>query len=343
MPASRSDHSLKTNTSLLGLILALAALLLGLIFANLSLGAESLKIQDIMTGLLNPDLTMSSHQILWNLRLPRTLLAMMVGCHFAIAGLVLQYSLRNPLADPSVLGISSGASLAVLTALYISSQVLISPWSLPLFAFCGGTAACAIILLLSARADFHPLVVILYGVALAATFNAVVMWIVISQGHGETELAVLWLAGSLYGRDFSHVMMLLPWSILGLCCLPWLLRPLLLLRNTDEVAMACGLALKPWRLICLCVAVAMAASAVSVSGPISFIGLIIPHLAQFIIGNKQRWLLPVALLCGACLMLVADLIGRIAIPPLELPVGAMSAILGVPVFIYIMQRLGNKT
>lgn len=326
-----------------GLFIILSLVLFGLMLANLCLGAESLPLTDIYQALINPNMQQSSHQIIWNLRLPRLLLAMMVGCHFAIAGLILQYSLRNPLADPSVLGISSGASLAVLTALFLSSQVLTSPLSLPLFAFGGGAIACTIILVLSARADFHPLVVILYGVALAASFNAVVMWVVVSQGHGETELAVLWLAGSLYGRDFTHIVMLLPWSILGICCLPWLLKPLLLLRNTDEVATACGLALKPWRLISLTVAVALAASAVSVSGPISFVGLIIPHLALFIVGTRQKLLLPVSLFCGAGLMLLADLIGRIAIPPLELPVGAMSAIIGVPVFIYVMQRLGTRT
>ena len=320
---------------------ATAMLLIGLIVMNLCFGAETLTLQQVWHSLLVDQPTVN-HHIIWNLRLPRTLLAMLVGCHFALAGLILQYGLRNPLADPSILGISSGASLAVLITLFIGTQTLVSHITLPLMALIGAGLACLVILLLSYRAAFQPMVVILYGVALSASLNALVMWIVIAKGHGETELAVLWLAGSLYGRDFSHLMILLPWSILCALLLPLLIKPLLLMRNNDDIALACGLELRKWRLLAMVFAVMLSAPAVAVSGPIAFVGLVVPHIAKYI-SKQGRLLIPNTLLIGAILLLLADLAGRVILAPLELPVGAMSAVFGVPVFIFIMQRVGKRS
>jgi len=280
-------------------------------------------------------------QLVWNLRLPRSLLAMVAGAHFALSGLILQAVLRNPLADPGVIGISAGASLAVIILLLIGVPTGLLMMALPVVALAGGLLACAVVLLLAWHSQLQPVLVALYGVALAATLNGAVMWVVISQGQGQTELAVLWLAGTLYGRDFSQLQLLLPWTAIAVLTLPLLLRPLQLMRFDEDIARSCGLALRRWRLLALLLAVMLAASAVAVTGPIGFIGLLVPHLAGLLCRRHPARLVPLTLCGGALLLLLADMTGRLLMPPLELPAGAISAMLGVPLFIYLLQRTGT--
>lgn len=324
--------------------IALVAIgVLSLFSLSLILGTHTLSPATVWHALIHPDMQNSSSQIIWNLRLPRSLLAVLVGIHFALSGLILQAVLRNPLADPGVIGISSGASLAVIIMLMTGGSMLASPVAMPVAALLGGTLACALVIALAWRAQLNPVLVALYGVALAASLNALVMWVVVSHGHGQTELAVLWLAGTLYGRDFDQLLLILPWTLVCLLILPWLLKPLTLMRFNDAIATGCGLDLKRWRLLALLLAVALAASAVAVSGPIGFVGLIVPHLAALLTNRYSRSYIPLTILLGAALLLTADLIGRILLPPLELPAGAISALIGVPVFIYVIQRMGALT
>lgn len=311
------------------------------LLCSLLYGDQLLSLTELWQALSGQSASSLASQITWNLRLPRSLLAMVAGTHFALSGLILQAVLRNPLADPGVIGISSGASLAVIVLLLLGVPGGLLMMALPVVALAGGLLACTVVLLLAWRSQLQPVLVALYGVALAATLNGAVMWVVISQGQGQTELAVLWLAGTLYGRDFSQLQLLLPWTAIAVLSLPLLLRPLQLMRFDEDIARSCGLALRRWRLLALLLAVMLAASAVAVTGPIGFIGLLVPHLAGLLCKRHPGWLMPLTLCGGALLLLLADLIGRLLMPPLELPAGAISAMLGVPLFIYLLQRTGT--
>ncbi|THF61512.1 iron ABC transporter permease [Pseudothauera nasutitermitis] len=331
------------------LLLAALAALLGL---SLLLGAVPLEARQIWLALSGEgDATI--HALLWNLRLPRSLLAVVVGLHFALSGLILQAVIRNPLADPGVIGVSSGASLAIVAFLLLADFInaslghdggrLLTLAGLPFAALLGGLGSALLVLALSWRAAISPVRLALNGVAVGAVLNALVMWIVVAWGGARTEITVIWLAGSLYGRDFDHLALLLPWSALGLAGAWLLLRPLSLLRFDDDVARGLGLHLLRWRLVALVVAVLLAASAIAVAGPIGFVGLVIPHLARLLVGSELRRLLPVSALCGAVLTLGADTVARTAIQPLELPVGVLTTLLGIPVFLILLQRHAGKT
>lgn len=327
--------------------IVLLAALAALLALSLLLGAVPLARADVWRALAGSGGDAAHHALLWNLRLPRSLLAVLVGLHFALSGLILQAVIRNPLADPGVIGISSGASLAIVAFLLLADLVnttvggasrILTLASLPVAAFLGGLGSALLVLALSWRAAATPVRLALNGVAVGAILNALVMWIVVAWGGARTEITVIWLAGSLYGRDFDHLMLLLPWSAVGLVGTWLVLRPLSLLRFDDDVARGLGLHLARWRPAALVIAVLLAASATAVSGPIGFVGLVIPHLARLLVGSELHRLMPVSLLCGALLTLGADIVARTAISPLELPVGVLTTLIGIPVFLLLLQR-----
>ena len=329
------------NLGLLLLVLVLTA-------ASLALGSVDLSLAELASALAGDTPDSTEFQITWNLRLPRTLLALLVGCHFAAAGLILQCVTRNPLADPGVLGVSSGASLAIVTLLlmtdYLNAVVLpdspiqLSLEWLPVAAALGGIASTMLVMALSLKHNLRPVVLTLNGVAVAAMANAVVMWLVTGWGGGRTETTVMWLAGSLYARDFFHLELLLPWTLLGLLLLPLLRGPLSLLRFDEAQARTAGLDVMKWRLISLAVAVVFAASAIAVSGPIGFVGLIVPHITRMLVGGSLRRQFLTNALIGACLTLAADLLSRTLLSPTELPAGALTTLLGIPVLLYLLSK-----
>ncbi len=323
-------------------------ILLALILASLLLGPASLTAQDVYSGLFSQSTGTTEYDILWNLRLPRTLLAVLIGAHFALAGLILQVVIRNPIADPSVIGISSGASLAIVIFLLLMDYVndillnycacgLSLSW-LPIAAFIGGLLTAVFVLSMSWQAGISPAKLALNGVAVGAVLNAAVMWIVVVWGGGRTETTILWLAGSLYARDFTHIAMILPWTLAGLFALLTLLRPLSLLRFNDDLANSLGLNLHFWRIFSIIVAVTLASSAIAVAGPVGFVGLVIPHLARLLVGSQIRYLALTSLTTGACLTLGADLLSRMLLIPLELPVGTLTTLIGIPIFLVLLQR-----
>lgn len=326
------------------LLTALALLML----ASLFRGAVPLAAGDVLDGLFSRHIPSLESTLVWRLRLPRTLLAVLVGMQFATAGLILQAVIRNPLADPGVVGISSGAGLAVVALLLLTdltradaligaSHVPMMVW-LPAFALLGGLAAAALVLGMSWRTRLCPLRLTLNGVAVGAVLNALVMWTIVVWGGARTEIALIWLAGSLYGRDFLHVYVLWPWCLAGIVGALVLLRPLSLLRLDDAVSASLGMRGMRWRVAAIAVAVVLAASAVAVTGPVGFVGLMTPHLARLLAGADERRLFVVNLLTGSLLMVGADLLARSLISPLEIPVGALTTLLGIPVFLLLLHR-----
>lgn len=327
---------------LLGVVLAL------LVLASLFIGAVSLSPRLVLDGLFSGQTSSLEGTLVWQHRLPRALLAILVGLQLATAGLILQAVFRNPLADPSIVGISSGAGLAVITVLLLADlatvDVLIGDatpammsW-LPAAALLGGLLAASLVLGLSWRTQLRPVHLVLNGIAVGSVLNALVMWVIVTWGGARTEIALIWLAGSLYGRDFQHLYMLWPWSLAGILGTLALLKPLALLRFEDSVVISLGLRPMFWRAAAIAVAVLLAASAVAVTGPVGFVGLVTPHLARLLVGSKPHRLWIGSMLLGSMLMLCADLIGRTLISPLEIPVGALTTLLGIPIFLLLLHR-----
>ena len=274
------------------------------------------------------------HYVLTTYRLPRLLLALFIGAALAVAGVLVQGIVRNPLASPDILGINHAASLAPVSALLLlpSLPVIV----LPLLAFVGGMAGLALLRMLASTRQ--PMRLALTGVALSACWASLTDYLLLSRPQ-DLNSALLWLTGSLWGRDWSFVyiaapllMLFLPLS-LGFC------RDLDLLALGDARASTLGVSVSRTRARVLLLAVAMTSTGVAVCGPISFIGLVVPHMVRSIIGGRHRWLLPVSAMTGALLLVTADLLARIIHPPLELPAGILTAIIGAPWFVWLLVRM----
>lgn len=314
--------------------------------AAIVLGVADIPLHDTIAVLIGNG-SKEAHAIIWNMRIPRVLVGGLAGIHLAIAGLILQNSTRNPLADPSILGISQGATLAVslflLLTVYIqytgstTSPELPLEW-LPGIGVLGGFFAGGIIYLLALRNDLGPLRVTLCGIAVGAVFHAIAIGLIAGWGSNRLEVLLDWLAGSLYGRSWEHLFFLMPFSILGLILLPLMRRPLDLLRLDADVSQSFGLSYRLHFSLALMIACILAASAVATVGPIIFVGLVVPHLARYFAGSNPAQILPLTIILAVIVVTLADLSGRLLGGAEEIPIGVMTAVLGVPVLILILRR-----
>lgn len=268
------------------------------------------------------------------LRLPRALLAWPVGAALAVAGALIQGVLRNPLAAPDVIGITTGAGLAAAFVVLVLGVVPL--WAVPAAAFGGGLLAALLVHTLAWRGGVSPMHLALVGVAATQLFAAGIHFL--STAHADSVAqAVIWLRGSLWGRTWDQLWLSLP-------LLPLLLpafalgQQLNLLALGDDVATAMGVKVGRVRLLALALAVLMASAAVAVVGTVAFVGLVSPHLARLLVGGDYRRLMPAAALTGGLLLLLADTLGRGLLPPVEIPAGVMTALLGAPYFLYLMSR-----
>jgi len=322
----------------LALILIVLAVFLGV--ADLS----PAMVLDVLTGHGSEN----ARLIITDIRIPRIATGILAGIHFAVAGLLLQTITRNPLADPSIIGISQGATLAVTIFLFFAvywfdsdpHKVYQLPvaW-LPTVGLFGGLAAGGVIFLLAWRCDLGPLRITLCGIAVGAVLHALAMGLIAGWGSARIEIVLQWLSGSLYARSWEHVLFLLPFTIAGLLVLPLLRRSIDLLRFEAPVALSFGFPYRAQFTLVLMIACGLAASAVGVTGPIIFIGLIVPHLARFIAGSRFNLVLPLTLLLGAVIVTAGDLIGRLAGGAEEIPIGVVSAIGGAPILLALLRRI----
>lgn len=274
------------------------------------------------------------HYVLTAYRLPRLLLALFVGAALAVAGVLVQGIVRNPLASPDILGVNHAASLASVGALLLLPSLPVI--ALPLLAFAGGMAGLVLLQMLANTSQ--PMKLALTGVALSACWASLTDWLMLSRPQ-DVNSALLWLTGSLWGRDWSFVKIAVPLLMLFLPLSLVFCRDLDLLALGDARATTLGVAVSRTRFRALLLAVAMTSTGVAVCGPISFIGLVVPHMVRSITGGRHRWLLPVSALAGALLLVVADLLARIIHPPLELPAGVLTAIIGAPWFVWLLVRM----
>ncbi|MGC1310539.1 MAG: iron ABC transporter permease [Phormidesmis sp.] len=270
------------------------------------------------------------------LRLPRTLVAWGVGMALAIAGTLTQGITRNPLAAPNIIGFEAGAALAAVTLVVVFPSVPIAV--LPLVAFGGALTVAMLIYFLAWKDGSSPIRLILVGIGFTLISDALTDLMVTFGNINNVSQALVWLAGSVYGRSWEQAIAFAPWLVIFSLLSLFLSRELNALQLGDEVARSLGSRLEWQRGWLLLSAVALSGSAVATAGSISFVGLMSPHIARQLVGPSHEGLLPVAALTGGLVVIVADLIGRLLFAPIELPCGIVTAVIGAPYFLYLLIR-----
>ena len=314
---------------------ALAVGLLGVAAGALLVGGTELSPAAIWNALLHPN-SGEIATIVWQLRLPRIVIGALVGAALAIAGALLQGLLRNPLVDPYLTGVSAGAAVAIV--LSISAGVAAA--AVPALGFAAGLVTAVTVAALARRgASLDVTRLILAGVSLSSLFAAIIALVLTRvQGGGSAPAIVSWLAGTLSGRSWSDLMFAAPYAFLG-AVLALLSAPALnALRLGDVRAAAVGVDVGRAQWTILASSSLLAASAVTLSGTIGFVGLIVPHVARRMVGSDARYVLAASALLGAALTIAADALSRTLLAPAEIPIGVLLAFIGVPAFLYLYLR-----
>ena len=315
-------------------------MLVGAIFLSIGMGAKSISISTIWEAITHYNPSNGQHIIVRTLRIPRAIVALVVGASFAVSGALMQATTRNPMASPSILGINAGAGLGLAIAMVVLPSASFN--ETVMFSFAGAAVASLFIFGLSSisKAGSSPLRLALVGTAITALFNsfsqALAVYFNISQ-----ELT-FWNAGGVSGVRPEQALLILPWTIVGLLLALSIARSVTLLSLGEEVAVGLGGKTRYIKIIA-CIAVLMlTGSSVAIVGPIGFVGLVVPHAVKFIVGVDYRKVIPFSMFVGALLVLVADIISRSINPPFETPIGAITALIGVPFFIYLATRKGKN-
>ncbi len=318
---------------------ALAALAGALVLAclwHISVGARAVPLPEVWRALTAPDPALFDHAVVRDLRLPRALAAAAVGAGLAVAGALMQAVTRNPLAEPATLGLMAGASSAVV--LGIGWFGIAGTGWIPVFAAGGAVGAAALVWTLAAAVPggARPLSMILAGAAVAAFLGALDS---IAMLLDEETFRTLrgWLAGSLSGADMGRLTQAAPWLGGGLILAFLLARPLTALSLGDETAQGLGLPVGRIRALAIGAVVALTAAAVSVAGLMGFVGLVIPHVVRLFAGADYARIVPMSALLGAAYLVVIDTVSRVALAPVEISTGLMTAIIGAPVFLWLVR------
>ena len=332
---TNTDHRTKRRS----LILVALFILLGIsMLGSISYGAVSISWQDILRIPFG-ETKEEWEQIIFNIRIPRMLTGILVGMNLALAGAIMQGVLRNPLADPGILGVTAGAGLGALGVMILFPEYV---GLVPLIAFAGALGALfAVYLLAWKNGSIEPIRLILAGVALAAFFGGIMTTMMVFHSE-KVQGTVQWMAGGFQGRSWGHVRMVLPYTFFGVIAAFWTSRTLNILALGDEVATGLGLNVRRSRLVLMTVAGFLTAAAVSVAGLLGFVGLMVPHIVRMVIGSDFEWLMPAAVLIGAILVVNADTFARIVFAPSEVPVGVFMSFIGAPFFLYLLRRGGAK-
>ena len=276
----------------------------------------------------------------WDFRVPRVVVSFGIGMMMAASGLLLQTVLRNPLADASVLGVTSGASVMAMLFLLVFQSA--SAIFVPLGALLGALLTMALVLLISARSGFQPMILLLMGVAISAV-GAAIIQILLVRFNVHASQALTWLSGSTYGISWHHLLIVILTLVIVVPFIIYFATTFDVLSFGDELSIGLGVNAAKMRLFMIVLGVILSAISVSVVGAISFIGLLAPHIARQLIGPKMLRLLPLTLLTGGVLLLVADFVGRFALAPKELPAGIIVSLIGAPYLLYLLKKTNEVT
>ncbi|MEQ9519699.1 MAG: iron ABC transporter permease [Parvibaculum sp.] len=331
---------------------ALGVLLVAAVLTGLTSGAASLTSSDVLAvvwaymsggGTADP----VTHAIVMEIRMPRVLLGGMVGATLAISGAVLQALFRNPLAEPSIIGVSAGAGAAavatiVLGATFGSLGALIL-YALPVAAFAGGFIATMIVVAIARVNGQTPMTTILLsGIAVAALGGAIMGLMMFISNDEQLRSITFWMLGSLGGATWATILPAITIMSVILLAMPVLMHKLNLMLLGEREAASLGLNVDRFKYACVALVAAGVGAAVAVSGTIGFVGIVVPHLLRMVVGPDHRILLPASALSGAALLLWADVVARTIAPPAELPIGVLTALLGAPFFLWLLRRAARE-
>ena len=322
------------------LVVAAGVLILAVVIAgSLMLGTLALSPTQIVTALIDPAADIQASTVIWSLRLPRAVTAALVGAALATVGAVMQAVLRNPLADPGITGVSSGAAVGAVSAIVLGVAGG-AVWGVSIMAFVGAAVVALLLqVVLAVRRDLGPAGIVLVGVTISSLGGAAIS-LLIANAHddGLARSAMFWLAGDLELRTWTHALLVAVPVLVGLAVLFGRRHTLDALALGDDVAATSGVNVTRERLVLLLVASLVTGAAVAVSGIISFVGLIVPHAVRLVVGASHARLLPVSAVVGALFLVIADTVARTAFSPVVIQTGVVCALVGAPIFLFLLLR-----
>lgn len=326
----------------------LAFLLIAIACLSLTLGQIDVPVKSAVAVVFRQlqlpfweDVTVSQEQlaVIWYIRLPRMLVGVLVGAALGISGAVMQGIFSNPLADPGLIGISSGAATGAVLSIALGTATS-SMFMMPAFAFCGSICAVFLTVFLAMRNGKIPVMTLLLaGVAVGMLLGALTSSILTFMNEQKLQQYLFWMVGGLDYRRWEHVYLAVGPVVCGICIMLLLARHLNILVLGETEAKAVGMSVTKFRMGLLFVAAMTTATSVCVSGNIGFVGLVIPHMMRMLFGPDHRVLLPASALGGAAFLVLCDSLGRVIMPPAEVRVGIMTALLGTPYFLYLLRRM----
>lgn len=318
------------------IMISIATLLI-ILFASLRQGSIEITLKELFEGICGSNVS-DNYEIVRDLRMPRVFTAILIGANLSIAGVLLQAVIRNPLADPYVTGISSGASLVTVAVMIFMPSIGVMR---PILGFLGGLISCAIVYMFAYKNELSPIRIVLVGAAINALFGGCISMMTTSLGMGASNIQ-RWLQGSLAAVKWSDVIIILIYSIIGILLALLLSRNCNILMLGNKNAKGLGINGDVQMIMITGIAVFLSSISTSVGGVISFVGLVVPHICRMIVGSDHKYLIPFSGFVGATLLLIADTLGRVIMKPYEVPVGIIMAIIGAPFFLYILRRSDIK-
>ncbi|MCX7817221.1 MAG: iron ABC transporter permease [Syntrophales bacterium] len=342
-PSDKALHPPVTLPRILKISLVLFLVLVIVSIFSLSTGVARISLLSVLRGLMAlpgetiQGITPPEEVIVLSIRLPRVLLATLVGAALSVAGVVFQALLRNPLADPYIMGVSAGAALGAMTGILLSS---VTRWfSIPVLAFAGGLFSVGIVFGIAGyKKRLETNTLLLTGVMVNAFFSAVILFVLSISDQFQLQRAIFWMMGDLSGAQAKTIIINFVLLLIGVSFIYSQGRNLNLLVTGEETAAQLGVSVEKTKIALLIAASLITAGAVSASGPIGFVGLIIPHILRVICGPDHRILVPAAFLLGSTFLVAADTLARCLIAPTELPVGVITALCGAPYFLCLLRR-----
>lgn len=312
------------------LLISCASILFSLLW-----GAVDFTPKTVITAMFSDNVTPVERQIIWNVRLPRTLTAAAVGICLSLSGAILQGVMRNPLAAPNIIGVSSGAGLAAMIFIVLFPSLYSY---LPIGAFIGALLATLIIYLLAWRDGTSPTTIILAGIAVSSILGAGTNTLMILYPD-RIQGTLGFMVGGLAARSWPQFHMILPYLTIGVLGALIMTPKLNILAMDEETAISLGLNVEVTRIILIIISSLLAASAVSVAGLLGFVGIIAPHISRLLVGSDYKYLTIASILVGASLVTICDTVGRLILRPMEIPVGIIMSLLGGPFFLYLLRRM----
>ena len=333
MNEMETDETIKSKSLKIIIILFFTGFTIFAMVASLTLGSVDISFSTIVHTLLG-NVQTTDEMVIWNIRFPRNIVGALVGANLAVSGAILQAVMKNPLADPGIVGVSSGAGLAgVIMLIFMpEASILLTP-----VAFVGAMLSAAAVYALAWKNGIRPTRIILAGVAVSAFLGSGISALLVFYSD-KVQCALLWMVGGLSARSWPQVETLFPYTIQGLVLALAGCKALTILSLGDETARGLGVPVERVRFSMTAVAALLAAGAVSVAGLIGFVGLVVPHIVILIIGTDYKYVIPGSAILGAGVLVFCDTLGRVAFSPIEIPAGIIMAFLGAPFFLYLLRR-----